>query len=154
MHPFIPVLSPSFLYHPYIPSFKSKDFSFTCIYILYTENKHCLSMVTLMFAEILIHVPHTHTHTHARARARAHTHHDTQTLIHRLSLSLSVTHTYNIFTTSSHFTRTSWTEPNFPGIWYMYITAHVQCHRSNGMVVLTVGHPLSSLSPSLPLPLL
>ena len=29
MHPFIPVLSPSFLYHPYIPSFKSKDFSFT-----------------------------------------------------------------------------------------------------------------------------
>ena len=31
MHPFIPVLSPSFLYHPYIPSFKSKDFSFTCI---------------------------------------------------------------------------------------------------------------------------
>ena len=30
MHPFIPVLSPSFLYHPYIPSFKSKDFSFTC----------------------------------------------------------------------------------------------------------------------------
>ena len=31
MHPFIPVLSPSFLYHPYIPSFKSKDFSFTCL---------------------------------------------------------------------------------------------------------------------------
>ena len=30
IHP-IPVLSPSFLYHPYIPSFKSKDFSFTCI---------------------------------------------------------------------------------------------------------------------------
>ena len=34
-HPSIPVLSPSFLYHPYIPSFKSKDFSkdfsFTCI---------------------------------------------------------------------------------------------------------------------------
>ena len=28
MHPFIPVLSPSFLYHPYIPSFKSKDFSY------------------------------------------------------------------------------------------------------------------------------
>ena len=25
------MLSPSFLYHPYIPSFKSKDFSFTCI---------------------------------------------------------------------------------------------------------------------------
>ena len=31
MHPFIPVLSPSFLYHPYIPSFKSKDFSFICL---------------------------------------------------------------------------------------------------------------------------
>ena len=31
MHQFIPVLSPSFLYHPYIPSFKSKDFSFTCL---------------------------------------------------------------------------------------------------------------------------
>ena len=31
MHPFIPVLSPSFLYHPYIPSFKVKDFSFTCL---------------------------------------------------------------------------------------------------------------------------
>ena len=31
IHPSIPVLSPSFLYHPYIPSFKSKDFSFTCL---------------------------------------------------------------------------------------------------------------------------
>ena len=31
IRPSIPVLSPSFLYHPYIPSFKSKDFSFTCI---------------------------------------------------------------------------------------------------------------------------
>ena len=31
LHPFIPVLSPSFLYHPYIPSFKSKDFSFSCL---------------------------------------------------------------------------------------------------------------------------
>ena len=31
IHPSIPVLSPSFLYHPYIPSFQSKDFSFTCI---------------------------------------------------------------------------------------------------------------------------
>ena len=33
LHPFIPVLSPSFLYHPYIPSFKSKDFSFIYLYI-------------------------------------------------------------------------------------------------------------------------
>ena len=47
MHPFIPVLSPSFLYHPYIPSFKSKDFhllvSFlfllhTAYYILCSEK--------------------------------------------------------------------------------------------------------------------
>ena len=38
MHPFIPVLSPSFLYHPYIPSFKSKDFSFTCIHV----HVHCI----------------------------------------------------------------------------------------------------------------
>ena len=30
IHPSIPVLSPSFLYHPYIPSLQSKDFSFTC----------------------------------------------------------------------------------------------------------------------------
>ena len=29
MHPFIPVLSPPFLYHPYSPSFKSN--SFTCL---------------------------------------------------------------------------------------------------------------------------
>ena len=33
IHPSIPVLSPSFLYHPYIPSFQSKDFSFTCIHV-------------------------------------------------------------------------------------------------------------------------
>ena len=32
-HSSIPVLSPYFLYHPYIPSFKSKDFSFTCIHV-------------------------------------------------------------------------------------------------------------------------
>ena len=31
IHPSIPVLSPSFLYHPYISSFQSKDFSFTCL---------------------------------------------------------------------------------------------------------------------------
>ena len=40
MHPFIPVLSPSFLYHPYIPSFKSKDFSFTCL--LSFLAAHCI----------------------------------------------------------------------------------------------------------------
>ena len=33
IHPSIPVLSPSFLCHPYIPPFKSKDFSFTCLSI-------------------------------------------------------------------------------------------------------------------------
>ena len=38
-HPSIPALSPSFLYHSYIPSIKSKDFSFTCIYIyIYVYN--------------------------------------------------------------------------------------------------------------------
>ena len=31
MHAFIPLLSPSFLYHPYIFPLKPKDFSFTCI---------------------------------------------------------------------------------------------------------------------------
>ena len=40
MHPFIPVLSPSFLYHPYIPSFKSKDFSFTCLLSFFAA--HCI----------------------------------------------------------------------------------------------------------------
>ena len=40
MHPFIPVLSPSFLYHPYIPSFKSKDFSFTCLLSFFCCTLH------------------------------------------------------------------------------------------------------------------
>ena len=40
MHPFIPVLSPSFLYHPYIPSFKLKDFSFTCLLSFFAA--HCI----------------------------------------------------------------------------------------------------------------
>ena len=40
MHPFIPALSPSFLYHPYIPSFKSKDFSFTCLLSFFAA--HCI----------------------------------------------------------------------------------------------------------------
>ena len=40
MHPFISVLSPSFLYHPYIPSFKSKDFSFTCL-LSFFFAAHC-----------------------------------------------------------------------------------------------------------------
>ena len=34
---FHPVLSPSFLYHPYIPSFKSKDFSFTKYYRILSD---------------------------------------------------------------------------------------------------------------------
>ena len=37
MHPFIPVLSPSFLYHP---SFKSKDFSFTFILSTVVSDRH------------------------------------------------------------------------------------------------------------------
>ena len=50
MHQFIPVLSPSFLYHPYIPSFKSKDFSFTCIYYI-PENGRCsLKNITLTYS--------------------------------------------------------------------------------------------------------
>ena len=43
MHPFIPVLSPSFLYHPYIPSFKSKDFSFTCLLSFFCCTLHISS---------------------------------------------------------------------------------------------------------------
>ena len=49
MHPFIPVLSPSFLYHPYIPSFKSKDFSFTCRQLGSGHNRDtgtCMSTVS------------------------------------------------------------------------------------------------------------
>ena len=38
---FIPVLSPSFLYHPYIPSFISKDFSFTCL-LSFFFAAHCI----------------------------------------------------------------------------------------------------------------
>ena len=45
IRPSIPVLSPSFLYHPYIPSFKSKDFSFTCIYI--HDHKVCVTPGTI-----------------------------------------------------------------------------------------------------------
>ena len=45
-HPSIPVLSPSFLYHPYIPSFKSKDFSFTCNIV------NCASTARIMHAQI------------------------------------------------------------------------------------------------------
>ena len=40
IHPSIPVLSPSFLYHPYIPSFESKDFSFTIIIGLYNTEEN------------------------------------------------------------------------------------------------------------------
>ena len=34
IHPSIPVLSPSFLYHPYIPFFQSKDFIYLYICII------------------------------------------------------------------------------------------------------------------------
>ena len=46
IHPSIPVLSPSFLYHPYIPSFQSKDFSFTCNIIAnhYLKNSYNLAI--------------------------------------------------------------------------------------------------------------
>ena len=43
MHPSILVLSPSFLYHPYIPSFKSKDFSFTCLLPFFGCTLHLFS---------------------------------------------------------------------------------------------------------------
>ena len=41
------VLFPSFLYHPYIPSFKSKDFSFTCIL---STTVLCDPTVSIMWA--------------------------------------------------------------------------------------------------------
>ena len=58
MHPFIPVLSPSFLYHPYIPSFKSKDFSFICseeyiawgYLLLFTRMLCVVGIVLCMYA--------------------------------------------------------------------------------------------------------
>ena len=43
MHPFIPVLSPS---HPYIPTFKSKDFSFTCLF----NNADAISLSTVVLS--------------------------------------------------------------------------------------------------------
>ena len=43
IHPSIPVLSPSFLYHPYIPSFQSKDFSFTCLLPFFGCTLHILN---------------------------------------------------------------------------------------------------------------
>ena len=42
IHPSIPVLSPS---HPYIPSFKSKDFSFTCLLSFFG----CTRPITFLF---------------------------------------------------------------------------------------------------------
>ena len=60
MHLFIPVLSPSFLYHPYIPSFKSKDFSFTCLlsfFLLhtayYSEEYYIAWGYLLLFTHLL-----------------------------------------------------------------------------------------------------
>ena len=45
IHPSIPVLSPSFLYHPYIPSLESKDFSFTCLLSFFG----CTRPITVLF---------------------------------------------------------------------------------------------------------
>ena len=45
IHPSIPVLSPSFLYHPYIPSLESKDFSFTCLLSFFG----CTRPITFLF---------------------------------------------------------------------------------------------------------
>ena len=49
-HPSIPVLSPSFLYHPYIPTFKSKDFSFTCIVGTYTDSYSAMLCVVSTYS--------------------------------------------------------------------------------------------------------
>ena len=54
MHPFIPVLSPSFLYHPYIPSFKSKDFSFTCLLSLFCCTLHISSEEYIAWGYLLL----------------------------------------------------------------------------------------------------
>ena len=50
IHPSIPVLSPSFLYHPYIPSFQSKDFSFTC----YIMDSMC-NLSKFIFRQSIMH---------------------------------------------------------------------------------------------------
>ena len=54
MHPFIPVLSPSFLYHPYIPSFKSKDFSFTCLLFFFCCTLHISSEEYIAWGYLLL----------------------------------------------------------------------------------------------------
>ena len=54
MHPFIPVLSPSFLYHPYIPSFKSKDFSFTCLLSFFCCTLHISSEEYIAWGYLLL----------------------------------------------------------------------------------------------------
>ena len=56
MHQFIPVLSPSFLYHPYIPSFKLKDFSFTCLLSFFAALCICseeYNSLRLLFTHLL-----------------------------------------------------------------------------------------------------
>ena len=50
IHPSIPVLSPSFLYHPYIPSFQSKDFSFTCLLPFFGCTLHILNSLRNIIA--------------------------------------------------------------------------------------------------------
>ena len=54
MHPFIPVLSPSFLYHRYIPSFKSKDFSFTCLLSFFCCTLHISSEEYIAWGYLLL----------------------------------------------------------------------------------------------------
>ena len=59
MLPFIPVLSPSFLYHPYIPSFKSKDFSFTCLLSFFcctlhiSSEEYCLGLFIVVYTLVV-----------------------------------------------------------------------------------------------------
>ena len=61
IHPSVPVLSPSFLYHPYIPSFQSKDFSFTCYNSMHICNRGHAGIVlytcTCMFIHVHVRVP-------------------------------------------------------------------------------------------------
>ena len=45
-----PVLSPSFLYHPYIPSFQLKDFSFTCLLPFFGCTLHILNSLRNIIA--------------------------------------------------------------------------------------------------------
>ena len=57
MHPFTPVLSPSFLhvYHPYIPSFKSKDYLLVSfLFLLHTAYKILCSEEYIAWGYLLL----------------------------------------------------------------------------------------------------